>query len=136
MAVELEQTIMSEIGLGSHYNYFNGSGSCGYIRDAAIRKLPGVAKKHGLSISSAWMQHLEEASQADAFDSNNYSLTNVWVGCSYAIEDAIYRSAGDKGFPPSVHEFHFFYSEKARAWKNRGSAYKMNRLDAFGKEWK
>lgn len=82
MAVDLEQKVMRQTGLGNHYSWFNGSGSCQYIRDEAIKRLPGAAKENGLDISSAWLAHLRTASQVDNVNSGKYSLTNVWIaGC-------------------------------------------------------
>lgn len=101
MTVELEQTVMREIGLGNHYNLFNGSGWCLYIRRSAVDKLPSIAQKHGLTISPDWLKYCRAANQVDQVN-DQYSLTNTWVACSYAIEDAIYRSDGgeDAGFSP------------------------------------
>lgn len=39
MTIPSEDVFMRYIGLGNHYNYFNGSGSCGYIRLLAVRRL-------------------------------------------------------------------------------------------------
>ena len=114
MAVELEQTVMAAIGLGQHYNWYNGSGSCGYIRRDAVERLAGAAKKHGLSIAPAWQKHCETAIRVDACDSE-YTLTNVWIACSYAIQDAIYRKDGGKGFEPSEN-WHFFTDAARQAW--------------------
>ena len=45
MAVQLEQEIMMAIGLGNHYSWYNGSGSCGYIAREAIGLLPKAIQK-------------------------------------------------------------------------------------------
>ncbi len=118
MAVELEQEIMANIGLGNNYRWFNGSGSCFFIAKNAIDKLSGAMKKKGLSLSSAWEKHCREALRVDQFDGGNYSLTNTWIACSYAIQDGIYRKNGDDGFEP-VEDWHFFYTEKREQWKRQ-----------------
>lgn len=104
MAVELEQTIMADIGLGAHYNWFNGSGSCESIRRKAVEVLTEAAEIHGLTISQEWLNHCRKAYRADAIEGGRYTLTKTWVSCSYAIEDAIYRKEGgkDAGFSPKT----------------------------------
>ena len=91
MAVELEQTIMQEIGLGNNFRWFNGSESCGYIRQKAVDILSNVAGNHGLSISEEWLQHCRTAIRDDQLDGDQYTLTNTWLACYYAVHDAIYR---------------------------------------------
>lgn len=131
MAVELEQTVMMEIGLGNHYGWFNGSGSCGYIRADAVNKFQSVAQKHGLSISSAWLKRCHEAITVDECDGQKYSLTNTWITCSYAIQDAIYRKESGKGFnpPPLREDWHFFSDNGRQAYERSG-----NRSGFFGDE--
>jgi len=109
MAVELEQAIMREIGLGNHYSWFNGSGSCEYIRREAVNRLPAIAQGHGLTISKKWLAQCKTANQVDQVDGNQYSLTNTWITCSYAIQDAIYRKeGGDKaGYDPPTGDEHW-----------------------------
>ncbi len=123
MAVELERTVMMEIGLGNNYRWFNGSGSCRYIRQGAVGKLAEAARKHGLSIASTWLARCKVANQVDAVDSGEYGLTNTWVSCSYAIQDAIYRKEGgdEQGFDPPGDEegWQFFSDEKRKMWRCR-----------------
>lgn len=114
MAAELEQTVMTDIGLNRHYSWFNGSRSCRGIRQSAIARLPGTAKIHGLTISPEWMEQLNKADIADQINSGDSGLTNVWVMASYAIQDAIYRQEGDAGFPPSDDDGWFFWNEAKR----------------------
>lgn len=116
MAVELEEKVMREIGLGNHYSWFNGSGSCGYIRRDAVANLQEIMAKNGLSLSKAWFSHCTKALNVDMIDGRNYTLTNTWVACSYAIQDAIYRKEGGDGFEP-VENWHFWSSEKRRQWE-------------------
>ncbi len=121
MAVELEQTVMREIGLGSNYNWFNGSGSCEYIRRDAVDKLAKVASNRELVISEKWLKHCRIANQVDQVDGGKYTLTNTWIACSYAIQDAIYRKeAGeDAGFSPDNHKWQFWSDEKRLLWERR-----------------
>ena len=121
MAVDLEQKVMRQIGLGQHYSWYNGSGSCQYIRDEAIQRLPDAAKENGLDVSNAWLAHLRTASQVDSVNSGKYGLTNVWISCSYAVQDAIYRAEDGKGYDPPKGDDHWhFWSDKERSeWKMR-----------------
>lgn len=114
MALELEQTIMREIGLGNHYTWFNGSGSCAGIARQAVQSLVSVAKKHNLSINSQWMAHCHKAVRVDTC-SGNYTLTNTWIACSYAIQDATYRAAGGNGFEP-IEDWYFWSDQERHAW--------------------
>lgn len=117
MAMPLESKVMEEIGLGQHYSWYNGSGSCQYTRDEAIRRLPEACTKNGLTVSPAWITHCRRASLADQVDARNYGLTNVWVACSYAISDAIYRSQGGEsaGIMPTE-DFRFFDPKDRERW--------------------
>lgn len=117
MAMELESKVMEEIGLGQHYSWYNGSGSCQYFRDEAIRRLPEACKKNGLTVSPKWLAHCQRASLADNVDARNYGLTNVWIACSYAIQDAIYRSQGGEsaGITPTEN-FNFFDPKDRERW--------------------
>jgi pyrroloquinoline quinone (PQQ) biosynthesis protein C len=114
MAVELEQTIMREIGLGNHYNWFNGSGSCAGIAREAVDSLSRIAKQYNLAISVEWMEHCRKAVRVDTC-SSNYTLTNTWITCSYAIQDAICRAAGDNGFEP-IEDWYFWSDKERHAW--------------------
>lgn len=136
MAVELEQDVMRAIGLGNHYNWFNGSGSCGYIRRAAVDRLAAEAKKLDLDIAPKWIEHCQTATRVDGCDSE-YTLTNTWIACSYAIQDAIYRKNGGKGFDPEP-RWHFFTDQAQRTWEAqqvRQSIYRrgFGKMPAWGK---
>lgn len=135
MAVELEIKVMDEIGLGSvvGYSYFNGSGSCGYIRADAVNKLKKVAEKNGLKISPNWMQRCHEALTVDECDGGKYSLTNTWITCSYAIQDAIYRKDGGVGFnPPPLKDGWSFFSENGKIiYQNSGKGFHMKKFNGF-----
>jgi hypothetical protein len=112
MAIPEEERIMREIGLGQHYSYFNGSGSCAYIRREAIDNLPTVLKKHGYKINSGWHRLVMEADRVDGADGES-TLTNVWIMCSYAIQDAIYRKSGN-GFDAPENPSWYFWSDEIR----------------------
>ena len=90
MALPLEQTIMNEIGLGAHYNWLNGSGSCKYIRHQAADKLAAAIQKHAdagediVPPDDALINEVQSISrQIEA--SNTYTLTAVWIAASYAV---------------------------------------------------
>ena len=119
MAIELEQIIMREIGLGNHYSWSNGSGSCQYIRRDAVDKLEAVAQSHGLAISLDWLQRCRTACRVDQVDGGNYSLTNTGTACSYAIQDAIKRKEGgdSAGFSPGNHGWQFWSDKERNAWE-------------------
>lgn len=119
MAHPTEQEIMNAIGLGTGYHYFNGSGSCRGIARKAIEKLPEALAKAGMDLDRRWAEMLGTAHAADNLDSpGGYSLTNVWVACSYAIQDAMYRQQDPKsGIDPKHMRMHFFHTEKRKEWE-------------------
>ena len=124
MAVELESKVMKEIGLGQHYSWFNGSGSCRHIRNAAIGNLAQVASANGLTVTPEWLAYCRTASQVDNVGGGEYRLTNVWIACSYAIQDAIYRSEGGEsaGYaPPTNPNWYFFRDEERQQWERRSN---------------
>lgn len=95
MALELESKIMSEIGLGNHYNWYNGSGSCRYIRIEAANKLFGTIQKHhdnGEEIASPENSLINIVKHiAEDGDSDDYILTKTWQAASYVIAEHIHR---------------------------------------------
>ena len=119
MAAPLEQDVMKAIGLGAHYSWFNGSGSCDYIRRHAVEKLEDAAKASGLQISPEWLEVCKTATRVDQVNSKNYGLTNTWIACSYAIQDAVYRSESgpDAGFSPAGHEWRFWSDTERNQWE-------------------
>jgi hypothetical protein len=117
MAHPDEQQIMAEIGLGQHYTGFNGSLSCGfYLRNQAIERLPDALASHGMTLAPAWAAHVRKAALVDQVISGDYSLTNVWIACSYAIQDALYRAAGSPGIIPEEC-WQFFSARERSAWQ-------------------
>lgn len=116
MSMEMEDKIMARIGLGQHYSWSNGSGSCEYIRRNAVEKLPDALEEHGLEITPAWLAHCRKAIRADSV--SRYRLTNTWIACSYAIQDAIYRAADGNGISP-VEDWHFRDDKERQAWEQR-----------------
>ena len=96
MTDSLEDAVMREIGMGSHYTYYNGSGSCQFIREGAVEDLAKAIKnKVKVDIDPEWQKAVEcQESKEDS----QYILTKTWVACSYAIQDALYRATGGEGF--------------------------------------
>ena len=97
MALELEETIMREIGLGAHYNYSNGSGSCRYIREKAVRVLPEVIAKYHAEDKTAIAEPDQRlcdtlATIAQVSDSSDSSLTKTWEAASYVIAEHIHQA--------------------------------------------
>jgi hypothetical protein len=96
MAMELESKIMAEIGLGNHYNWYNGSGSCGGIRRDAAEKLAEVIEKHhkaGDRIAppdKVLVKLVKEV--AGAGDEDESTLTKTWVVASYIIAEHIHQA--------------------------------------------
>jgi hypothetical protein len=90
MALELESTIMREIGFGQHYTWHNGSGGCGGTRRAALKRLPVALQAHhdaGEAIAPpnhpllTFLDLIELHEEADYL----YSLTKTWQASSDAI---------------------------------------------------
>jgi flagellar biosynthesis/type III secretory pathway protein FliH len=99
MAAELEQEIMREIGLGQPYNYFNGSGSCAYIRRQAARSLPNAIQKfhdEGKEVAEPNQQLCNLVAQVDSCEvdlfgkPSTYVLTKTWEVASYVIQAHLY----------------------------------------------
>lgn len=94
MALELESKIMDEIGLGNHYNWYNGSGSCRPIRVQAVSKLRDAIKSHhdaGEEIASPNNRLIAFARKvAGSSLDSNYMLTKAWEVCSYVIASHIH----------------------------------------------
>lgn len=90
MAVALEQEIMEAIGLGMHYNWYNGSCSCAGRAQQAARKLSGViqsAHDAGKEISAPDNGLIR---LANIREPNDATLTKTWQACSYIIQAHIY----------------------------------------------
>jgi hypothetical protein len=89
VALELETTIMREIGLPSHYNRANGSGSCECIRKAAAARLGGAIQSHhdaGDAIEASDKDLVELVGRvAQVGDRSSFSLTKTWQACADAI---------------------------------------------------
>lgn len=87
MSLPTEDEIMREIGLGNHYSWFNGSGSCAGIRKAAVRKLPEVLRAHDLTPHLQLVRVLERVAESEGQNGQDYLyvLTKTWQACSTAI---------------------------------------------------
>lgn len=99
MAMELESKIMAEIGLGMHYNWYNGSGSCDYIRREAAEKLAKAIEKHhkaGDRIAPPDKELVELVKEATGYEEDSSILTKTWVVASYVIAAHIHQAKGTK----------------------------------------
>ena len=88
MALALETTIMMEIGLGDNYRWFNGSGSCEYIRQQAANKLEASIQKHydaGERIIAPDSNLMALAQASTRWDDSQYELTKAWQVMSYIL---------------------------------------------------
>ena len=96
MALPLEATIMEEIGLGNHYSYYNGSGSCQFIRKKAADKLQIIIKEYRLRgeiIGEADARLCAILKQiASNGDQSEFSLTNTWKAASYIVAEHIHQA--------------------------------------------
>ena len=99
MALPLEQKIMGEIGLGQHYGWYNGSGSCQYIRrDAADKLAAAIQKHHDQDDEIVPPNHSLIAlvkQIAHYGDNDRYTLTKTWVAASYVIAHHIHAFSLD-----------------------------------------
>lgn len=95
MAMELESKIMGDIGLAPHFNYFNGSGSCEYIRKQAAEKLEGAILDNASGeIASPNYQVIGVVKRvAQVGDDSRYSLTKTWQAASEAIAAHIHAAS-------------------------------------------
>ena len=109
MALELESKIMEEIGLHTHYTWFNGSGLCRYIRTEAADKLFSVIQKHhnsGEEISPPINNLINTVKYiAENGDSDDFILTKTWQAASYVIAEHIHQAKTSEG-------------ERAEAYRN------------------
>ena len=101
MALPLEEVVMREIGLGNHYNWYNGSGSCRYIRQKAAEAVTGAIQKHhdaGDEIAPPDDKLIGVMKRiANYGDRSEYSLTNTWIAASYVIAEHIhYANASEE----------------------------------------
>jgi hypothetical protein len=90
MALPLESKIMADIGLGMHYSWYNGSGSCRHIALGAAQKLPEVLKAEGVKIDRQLVRLLEKVADHET----RYELTKTWVCASDVIQLMIHRTNG------------------------------------------
>jgi len=87
MAMELEEKVMAAIGLGQHYNWYNGSGSCEYIRKNAANKLAEAMQIEGITPNNTLVGLVRQAAQK--LDDSEYTLTNTWQVASDVIQTHI-----------------------------------------------
>jgi len=98
MALELENEIMREIGLGNHPNWYQGSSSCEFRRMQAAEKLPKVIRKYhdkkdpkkdSIAEPNAWLCGLVTA-VAQSGDKTRITLQNTWEAASHVIAEHIH----------------------------------------------
>ena len=96
MILELESKIMEEIGLGNHYQWFNGSPSCRSIRIEAANRLSNIIQKHhnnGEEIAPPKTNlFITLMDIAEEGDSDVYVLTKTWQAASYIIAEHIHQA--------------------------------------------
>jgi hypothetical protein len=88
MALELETDILLRVGLGRHFNWSNGSGSCGAVRRSAIDKLPvAIQESHTADPSAIAPPYapLIEVYKDAAQVGDMYTLTTAWQVASDVI---------------------------------------------------
>jgi hypothetical protein len=89
MAMKLESEIMTEIGLGNHYSWYNGSASCRSIQIKAANKLFNIIQKHhnnNEEIATPEQSLINILKIiAEEGDLDNYTLTNTRQSVSYII---------------------------------------------------
>jgi hypothetical protein len=94
MALPLEQEIMEEIGLGQHYGWFNGSGSCEYIREQAAASVgDAIQRRHiaGEEIMAPDGSLVALGREVAKWgDEDRYVLTKTWQALSYIIAHNIH----------------------------------------------
>ncbi len=89
IVLELEETIMGEIGLGMPYSWHNGSGSCIHTREEAAKRLPEAITKHNAidnsKIAPPQAVLTELVARAGRLDKSEYVLTKTWQVASDVI---------------------------------------------------
>lgn len=101
MALPIEETIMKEIGFGTNYSWFNGSGSCQYIRQQAASRLSSaIQEEHdkdpqAIAAPNQGMIRLltDVASRGDL---SRYSLARTWQAASYIIAEHIHTAGASE----------------------------------------
>ncbi len=89
MALQLEQDIMNAIGLGNHYNWYGGSGSCRGRRLTATAALPKAiqdARDAGEEIIPPDDEAIRYARNSERHETSEYSLKETWIAISYVIQ--------------------------------------------------
>ena len=100
MALELETKIMMEIGFGNHYNWYNGSPSCRYIRTEAVNMLFDRIQIHydrGEEIALPNYHLINTVKRiAEIGDPDDYVLTKTWEAASYVIAAHIHQAGASE----------------------------------------
>ena len=116
MALELETKIMGEIGLGNHYNWYNGSGSCRYIRIVAANRLHSTIQKYhdrGEEIAPPHNLLISMVKDiAENVDSDAYTLTKTWQAASYVIAEHIHQAKASEEERTAAYKNLYDYLQK------------------------
>jgi hypothetical protein len=97
MALELETKIMAEIGLHANFNWFNGSESCRYVRQEAVKRLPEVIRKYHdadprqIALPDAALMNILTRVSVEG-DTRDTTLTKTWQAASYVIAAHIHQA--------------------------------------------
>lgn len=97
MSLPEEDQIMSEIGLGSHYHWYNGSGSCRSIRITAAERLAAALVRHGYQVDERFTRLLLDVARSrdpEASD-DDCCLTTTWQVASEVIRAHISGATND-----------------------------------------
>jgi len=101
MVLKLESKIMKEIGLGNHYSWYAGSGSCPWFACAAANGIAGVIQKYhdaGELISAPDEDLINLLIKVAEFgETSKNSLQNTWQAASDIISRHIrYSDSSEK----------------------------------------
>lgn len=92
MALPEEQAVMAAIGLGQHYNWYNGSGSCREVRHHAAERLAGALSEAGYVVNAALIELVKQVAYGG--EESEYVLTKTWECASDVIQLSIHAANG------------------------------------------
>ena len=78
MSIDIDEVLMAEVGFHSHYQWYNGSGSCEDIRNAAARKLPDVLRAHSDIYLAPDAELMKLAERVACNEGDRFCLTKTW----------------------------------------------------------
>lgn len=116
---------MRAVGLGNHFSWFNGSGSCAYIRRDAVRKLPEALRAHDLTPHRPLMRVLERVAEQEGQydrDGGRHVLTKTWQAVSTAIR--AHMDGDPAGAVDYIERTFIDPMDRSRLWRDiKGAAY-------------